>query len=168
MKSPLAQMKEQDLEVFFQPSQEQVVPNMFMPYIEGPKMDWTVDDGLYHRFLKWCLKCEDILVCKLVMLPDRRQCKKVIAWSGDFGLDQYISWSLSNEELTLDTIWEKFEEFCKPQSNEVRDRFDLLPSFWQGNRSVDEWYNAVQTQVTLAKYPLRLPRYFRGTFLVLP
>ena len=32
---------------------------MFMPYIEGPKMNWTVDDGLYHRFLKWHLKCEN-------------------------------------------------------------------------------------------------------------
>ena len=29
------------------------VPAMYMPYIEGPKMNWMVDDGLYHRFLKW-------------------------------------------------------------------------------------------------------------------
>ena len=79
--------QEQDPEVFFHPSQAQVVPSMFMPYIEGPKMDWTVNDGLYHRFLKWCLKCENILECELVMLPERRQCKKVIAWSGDFGMD---------------------------------------------------------------------------------
>ena len=102
---------------------------MFMPYIEGPKMDWTVNDSLYHRFLKWHLKCENIMECELAMLPERRQCKKVIAWSGDFGMDQYGSWSLSNEELMLDTIWEKFEEFCKPQSNEVRARFDLITSF---------------------------------------
>ena len=60
-------------------------------------------------------------------------------------MDQYVSWSLSSEELTLDTIWGKFEEFCKPISNEVRARFDLLTSFWQGNKLVDEWYNAVQT-----------------------
>ena len=60
---------------------------------------------------------------------------------------------ISNEKLMIDTIWEKFEEFCKAQSNEVRPRFDLLTSFWQGNKSVDEWYNAVQTQVALAKYP---------------
>ena len=53
----------------------------------------------------------------------------------------------------LDTIWEKYEECCKPKSNEVRARFDLLTSFWQGNKSVDEWYNVVQNQVTLAKYP---------------
>ena len=43
--------------------------------------------------------------------------------------------------------------FCKPQANEGRARFDLLTSFHQGNRSVDEWYNAVQAQVCLAKYP---------------
>ena len=90
---------------------------MFMPYIEGPKMDWTVIDGLYHRFLKWHLKCENILECELAMLPEKRQWKKVIARSGDFGMDQYVSWNLSTDELTLDTIWEKFEEFCKPQSN---------------------------------------------------
>ena len=38
--------------------------------------------------------------------------------------------------------------------NEVRAHFDLLTSFHQGNRNVDEWYNAAQAQVNLAKYPL--------------
>ena len=33
-----------------------------------------------------------------------------------------MSWNLTNEELTLDVIWKKFEEFCKPPSNEVRAR----------------------------------------------
>ena len=76
--------QEQDPEVFIYPSQPQLLPHMFMPYIEGPKMDWTVNDGLYHRFLKWHLKCENILECELAMLPEKRQYKKVIAWSGDF------------------------------------------------------------------------------------
>ena len=101
-------------------------------------MDWTVNDGLYHRFLKWHLKCENILECELAMLPEKRQCKKVIAWSGDFGMDQYVSWNLSTDEVMLDIIWERFEKFCKPQSNKVRVRFYLLTSFCQGNKSVDE------------------------------
>ena len=46
------------------------------------------------------------------------------------------------------------KNFAGPKSNEVSARFDLLTSFWQGNKSVDEWYNAVQTQVALAKYSL--------------
>ena len=115
-----------------------------MPYIEGPKMDWTVNDSLYHRFLNWKIKCENILDCELAMLSEVRKCKKVVAWSGDFGIDQYISWFLPPEDLCLELIWNKFEEFCKPQTNEFRARFDLLTSFRQGDMSIHEWYNAVQ------------------------
>ena len=87
------------------------------------------------------------------MLTESRKCKKVLAWSGDFGLDQKISWNLSSEELTLQVTWKKCEDFCKPQGNDVRAGFDLLTSFWQADRSVDEWYNAIQMQFALAKYP---------------
>ena len=78
-------------------------------------------------------------------------------------MGQYVSWGLPTDQLTLDTIWGRFEELCKPQSNEVCARFDLLTSFNQGSRSVDEWYNAVQVQVNLAKYHQRLPRSYIGT-----
>ena len=37
-------------------SQMQAMQQMYMPYIEGPKMDLTVNDNLYHRFLKWKIK----------------------------------------------------------------------------------------------------------------
>ena len=117
----------QDLDVSFHPVvPPNQVPTMFMPYIEGPKMNWTVDDGFYHRFLKW---------------------------SGNFGMDLYISWNIPKDDLMLDVIWNKFEEFSKPQTNEVWARFDLLTHFCQGSRNVDKWYNAVQAQVNLAKYP---------------
>ena len=45
-------------------------------------------------------------------------------WSGDFGMDQYVSWCLPTEALTLDVIWTKYEDFSKPQTNGVRARFD--------------------------------------------
>ena len=64
------------------------------------------------------------------------KCKKVIAWSGNFRMDQYVSWGLSKEEMNLDTVWERFEDFCKLQSNEVHAQFDLLTSFCQGNKSM--------------------------------
>ena len=79
---------------FIQPSTWQpqlFVQPMFMPHVEGPKMDWTVNYSLYHRFLKWKLKCENILDCELGMLPDSKKYKEVIVWSGDFGMDQYVS-----------------------------------------------------------------------------
>ena len=63
-----------DQEVFFNPqistskkAQEMPSMNMYMPYIEGPSMDWTVNDNLYNRFLKWKLKCKNILECELAI-----------------------------------------------------------------------------------------------------
>ena len=138
---------ESDSEISFLPSRKQAtnpaMKQMFMPYIEGPKMDWTVNDGLYHCFLKWKSKSENILECELAALPEPQQCKKLVAWSGDFGMDQYVSGGLTKDELELEAICSQFEEFCKPQSNEVCSRFDLLTSFCQGSKSVDEWYNCV-------------------------
>ena len=130
-----------------------IVQPIFMPYVEGPNMDWTVNDSLYHRFLMLKLNCENILDCEFAMLPGSKTCKKVIAWSRDFRMDQYVSWCFPTEDPSLDTIQAKYKDFCKPQTNEVRARFDLLTSFRQGNHSVDEWYNAVQAKVSVAKYP---------------
>ena len=41
---------EDEEELQFQPStsQIQVAQQAYMPYIEGPKMNWNVDDGLYN------------------------------------------------------------------------------------------------------------------------
>ena len=77
-------------------------------------------------------------------------------------MDQYVSWGLLTDQLTLEIIWGRFEDFCKPHLNEVWARFDLLTSFRQGNNSVDEWYNAVQAQVNLAKYPPETAKILHG------
>ena len=103
-----------------------------------------MNDSLYHRLPKWKLKCENILDCELAMLPEAKKCKKVIVWSGDFGMDQYVSWCLPNGDLSLEVIWSKYEDSCKQQTNDVRASFDLLTHFRQGNRSVNEWNNVVQ------------------------
>ena len=71
----------------------------------------------------------------------------------NFGMDQYISWGLSKDYMNLDTIWGRFEDFCKLQLNEVHAQSNLLTRFCQGNKSVNKWYNAVQAQVNLARYP---------------
>ena len=48
--------EQEDVEQEVTISPPQAFPSMFIPYIEGPKMDWTVKDNLYNRFLKWNLK----------------------------------------------------------------------------------------------------------------
>ena len=78
-----------------------------------------VQNGLGGK--QWKLKCKNILECELAAISEHQKCKKVIAWSGDFGMDQYDSWGSSKEEMNLETIWERFEDFashnqmkCKP------------------------------------------------------
>ena len=80
-------------------------------------------------------------------------------------MDQYVSWNLPKEDLSLDTIWECFEEFCNPQANDERPHFNLLTSFRQGTRSIDEWYNVVQAQINLAKYPLETAKILHRDIL---
>ena len=74
-------------------------------------------------------------------------------WSGQVILELTSMYpGACPKDLCLEILWNKFGEFCKPQINEVRARFDLLTSFRQGDMSVDEWYNAVQAQINLAKH----------------
>ena len=39
-------------------------------------------------------------------------------------------------------------------------RFDLLTSFRQGSRSINEWYNAVQAPIPLCEYPTETAMIF--------
>ena len=50
---------------------------MMVPYVEGPKMDWTIVDAFHFR---WKIKCENILDCGLIILQESTKCKKVIQW----------------------------------------------------------------------------------------
>ena len=43
--------------------------------------------------------------------------------------------------------------FASYKSNAVCARFNLLTTFWQGNKSIDEWYNAVLAHIPLCEYP---------------
>ena len=71
------------------------------------------------------------------MLTDSTKCKKVMTWSGDFGMDKYVSWCLPFAKINLDTIWTKFEEFCKPQAKSEQG----LTCFQAFIGATDQWLN---------------------------
>ena len=75
-------------------------------------------------------------------------------------MDQYVSWSLSSEELMLDTIWEIYEEFCKPQSNEVRARFDLLKASGKATSQLMNGTMQYRLRLLWIHTPQKQPRYF--------
>ena len=164
----LHEESEPEQEVFINPSNPQVhqpvYPNTYMPYIQVPKRDWMVNNVLYHRFLKWKLKYKNILECEHATLCECQKCKKVIAWWGNFGMDQYVSWGLSKEEMNLDTIWERFKDFCKPQSNEVHAHVWSFNNFSRATKALMNGTMLFKCKLILQSIPLRQWKYYTEIF----
>ena len=59
---------------------------------------------------------------------------------------------IANKDLTLQKIWDKFEEHCKPQANELRAHYNLLKKLKQANLSCDQFFAAIQNQLSLCQY----------------
>ena len=55
-------------------------------YIEGPKMDWAMDEGLYTHFQDWRLECELILDGELAEIVEPHKVNTLIRWAGSYGL----------------------------------------------------------------------------------
>ena len=95
-------------------------------YIKGLQMDWAINDRLYNQFNTWTIQCDFLLGAKLEAHSEAHKSKTLLHWSRDKGLELYQSWGIDNDDLTLQTIWDKFEEHCKPQANELCAQYDLL------------------------------------------
>ena len=121
-------------------------------YIEGPKMDWAMDDGLYPRFQDWKLECELILDGELAEIAESRKVNTLIRWAGPFGLKNLKVWQKDKTQLSLAFIWKEFETYCKPHSNELWARYELFKQLCQGNTPCDDWYTTVQNQLTMCNY----------------
>ncbi len=115
-----------------------------VPYIEGPSMDWSINDGLYNHFCTWKIACSLPLNSEYCGVSDTHKVNTLLRWSGDFGINKLKSWQKEPEELTLDFIWTQFESYCKPQSNELRAQYDLLKKLKQGAQFCDDWFTTLQ------------------------
>ena len=121
-------------------------------YIDGPKMDWSMDDGLYSRFQDWQLECELILDGELTEIVEPQKVNTLIRWAGSFGLKTLKVWQKDKTNLTLTFIWNEFETHCKPHSNELRAWYELFKQLSQGTTPCDDWYTTVQIQLTMCNY----------------
>ena len=126
--------------------------DIIAPFIKGPSMDWHMDDGLYSRFQTWKISCNLILDSELCELSEVRKVNTLLRWSGDFGIKKLKSWQKEPSQLTLDFIWDEYESYCKPQSNELRARYDVLKKLTQGSLPADDWMTKLQSQLHLCNY----------------
>ena len=122
------------------------------PFIQGPSMDWTMDDGLYSRFQTWKISCNLIMDSELCELSEVRKINTLLRWSSDFGIKKLKSWQKEPSQLTLNFIWGEYESYCKLQSNELRAQYDILKKLTQGSLPADDWMTKLQSQLHLCNY----------------
>ena len=59
----------------------------------GPKMDWTLDNGLYQRFKVFKERCIDILCGPLHATPEENQVYYLQYWTGEEGSKCISQWT---------------------------------------------------------------------------
>ena len=94
-----------------------------LPVIEnGPKLDWTEDNRLFHRFNYQKRKCKSLIHGPLYEVPEEQQCHFLIYWSGNTGADLVEKWTMGGRltkdlKKKLKSYWTLFEQHIAPRSN---------------------------------------------------
>ncbi len=123
---------------------------------EPPKIDWTPGPDLAQRLKRFRQKCELLFDGPLKERSTKQRCRYVLLWAGDYGLDLYNTWNLSEEDRDkLDEYWKRFEEHVKPQSSHLLNRF-YLRNLKQNGRPLDEFLTEALLLIQNSGYPTEL------------
>ena len=121
------------------------------------KIDWTSSGpDLKVRFKRFRQKNEMLFDGPLKQRTEKQKCKYLLLWTGDYALDLFNTWTLSEEEKNkLAEYWNLFEEHVKPQSNHILNRF-YLRSLKQNNRPLDEFLTEARLLIKNSGFPAEL------------
>ena len=137
-------------------------------------MNWTKDNKVYERYLRWRSHTEDIFSSILSKESEAEKCAYLRIWMGDDGYPFLRKWKATGklkfdhkEEVQdrqgrvtnpvssgylLDTYWELLEKELRPKSNNVLSIMELWTDCKQGNTPLSEWITKVYNLVELCEY----------------
>ena len=123
---------------------------------KGPIMDWTNDSGLDECYRKWKKRVGVLFKGPLNGVAEAVKCNYVIYWSSDHGMDLVDKWTTENKindgnKDTLQTYWERFDEYVHPQTNKLVAVVELKRLF-QGTMSLEDFHTKAMRLVTQAGY----------------
>ena len=89
-----------------------------------PVMDWITSGDLHKRFKIFRQKCELIFDGPLEETSEDKKTRLFLLWAGDKGLEIYntATWAQEEDSLKLGPVFKKFEQYTKPQSNQILAR----------------------------------------------
>lgn len=123
--------------------------NRFTP----PTMDWSSPGDLHKRFKLFKQKCQLIFDGPLEEEEEDKKTRLLLLWSGDKGLEIYntATWEDEDEQLKLDPVFKKFEQYTKPRSNQILARYQLR-CLKQGEMPLEEFITKARTLIDDAGY----------------
>ena len=128
----------------------------------GPKMDWTLDNGLYQRFKVFKEKCIDILSGPLHATPEENQVHYLHYWTGQEGSKLISQWTAEGKitddgteamsKRKLRTYWQLFKDYTKLRLNSLIVVIELKWLF-QGSMTLEQFITKATLLVDEARYP---------------
>lgn len=112
-----------------------------MAQLQGdhPKMDWGSHD-LPTAFAKFKTHADFMFGGPLSGKTEEVQCNYLMLWVGEKGRNLFSTWTLTDEQKKQkQTYFTKFEEFCKPKSNQIYARFRLKSRTQADTESFDQF-----------------------------
>ena len=141
---------------------------------DGPKMDWTMDNKIYDRYLVWKSDVELIFSSALIDSSALQKSAYLRLWMGKEAkplLQKWISTKkldLSTEEeaakkkpnvsnlsngFIIQTYWDLLEDELKPKGNKILSILELLSDrSKQGSKPLNEWLSYVFNLVEVCGY----------------
>jgi len=118
-----------------------------------PTMDWSSPGDLHKRFKVFKQKCQLVFDGPMEGEEENKKARMLLLWSGDKGLEIYnaASWDSEGDELKVDQILEKFEQYTKPQSNQILSRYQLR-CLKQDDLPLEEFITKARTLIDEAGY----------------
>ena len=90
---------------------------------ENPKMDWEAKD-LHTAFKSFKEHANFMFEGPLSNKTEAIRCNYLMLWVGDKGKHIYSTWTIEDgDEKKLKTYYDKFEEYRKPKSNKIYNRY---------------------------------------------
>lgn len=118
----------------------------------APSMDWDSRD-LSNSFKKFKDHTRFMFNGPLATKTEEVKCNYLMLWIGEKGRQIYATWKLSEEESTqLNTLYTKFEEYCKPKSNIIYNRYLLRTRVQNENETLEQFVTDLKTLLNDCQY----------------
>ncbi|MEW8548052.1 MAG: RNase H-like domain-containing protein [Candidatus Thiodiazotropha sp.] len=115
-------------------------------------MDWEAKD-LHTAFKRFKEHARFMFEGPLSNKTEAIQCNYLMLWVGDKGRRIYSTWTIEDgDEKKLKTYYDKFEEYCKPKSNTIYNRYVFKSRVQKENESFEQFVTELKTLIKDCDY----------------